>query len=234
MVMTRQRLYYPFLPYFVIFANIISNPHAADCFRDLQLLRQVVLYFLQMHSNHRSARKFEKVTDTFTRLAEGYVRHSLSRPRSDSTERQNVLPSGGLSRSGSNVPGNLGCSHEAPSYPSPADTPPPLTNASNAETPASRGPWQRPETDSISQESHSSPIALLNLFSTPSDTFATSSNPYSNAFPAEVPDIFSQNQQFDDDDFFRDFETKAQNFTLDTNFDWFQWDLCDQNSMILS
>jgi hypothetical protein len=69
------------MAYFVIFGKIISDPHSDHCFQDLQLLRRVVLYFLQMHNNHPSAKKLEKVAETFTLLAEAYVRHSLQNPQ---------------------------------------------------------------------------------------------------------------------------------------------------------
>ncbi|KAH8807251.1 hypothetical protein F5884DRAFT_856835 [Xylogone sp. PMI_703] len=76
-----ESLYQPFMPYFVIFGNILSNPHSSDRFEDLQLLRQLVLYFLQMHNNHRLARKLEKIADGFTRFVETYVRYSMRHPR---------------------------------------------------------------------------------------------------------------------------------------------------------
>ncbi|ESZ91147.1 hypothetical protein SBOR_8481 [Sclerotinia borealis F-4128] len=74
-----QLLYYPFMPYFVLFCNIIADPHSPKCFEDLQLLRKVVYFFLRMHTQHRSARKLEQIAETFTRLAESFVRGSIHR-----------------------------------------------------------------------------------------------------------------------------------------------------------
>lgn len=45
------------------------------CVEDLQLLRQTVLYFLEFQKYHSSAVKLEKVAETFTKIAEAYVRH---------------------------------------------------------------------------------------------------------------------------------------------------------------
>lgn len=63
------------MPYFVVFANVIANPRADSCFEDLQLLRKVVLYFLQMQNNHQSAKKLEKVAETFTRVSRNIYLH---------------------------------------------------------------------------------------------------------------------------------------------------------------
>lgn len=49
---------------------------------DLQLLRQVVLYFLEFQKYHVSAVKLEKVAETFTKIAEAYVRHMFRRQSS--------------------------------------------------------------------------------------------------------------------------------------------------------
>jgi hypothetical protein len=73
MSIPRQLLYQLFALYFVLFANIIFNPTSPQCFKDLQL-RQVVLYFHQMHNNYPSVRKLEKIAEPFMRLAEAYVR----------------------------------------------------------------------------------------------------------------------------------------------------------------
>lgn len=72
------------MPYFVLFSNIIADPYAPTCFDDLQLLRKVVYYFLRMHTQHRSARKLEQIAETFTRLAESFVRGSMNRKSLDS------------------------------------------------------------------------------------------------------------------------------------------------------
>ncbi|TAQ85767.1 hypothetical protein B7494_g5913 [Chlorociboria aeruginascens] len=84
-----QLLYSPFMPYFVVFTNIISDPHSSQCFDDLKLLRQVVLYFLQMDGNHKSACKMERVAETFISLAKAYVRHSM---RGSRLHRNQPLP----------------------------------------------------------------------------------------------------------------------------------------------
>ncbi|KAI9641596.1 hypothetical protein NHQ30_010409 [Ciborinia camelliae] len=89
--MVLQLLYYPFMPYFVLFSNIIADPHSSTCFEDLQLLRQVVYYFLRMHTQHRNARKLEQIAETFTRLAESFVRGSMNR-KSLEGKSPDILP----------------------------------------------------------------------------------------------------------------------------------------------
>jgi hypothetical protein len=71
------------MPFFVIFSNIIADPLATTSFKDLGLLRNVVLYFLQMHNNHPSSKRLEKVAETFTQLAEAYVRRAMSLSKGD-------------------------------------------------------------------------------------------------------------------------------------------------------
>ncbi len=39
-----------------------------------------------MHNNHQSARKLEKVAESFTRLAEAYVRHAIEKASTRETE----------------------------------------------------------------------------------------------------------------------------------------------------
>ncbi|OAL18340.1 hypothetical protein AYO22_10756 [Fonsecaea multimorphosa] len=70
-----QQLYCPFTPFFVLFGEVITNPTAKTSVEDLQLLRQTVLYFLEFQKYHASAVKLEKVAETFTKIAEAYVRH---------------------------------------------------------------------------------------------------------------------------------------------------------------
>ncbi|OAP63977.1 hypothetical protein AYL99_03204 [Fonsecaea erecta] len=70
-----QQLYYPFTPFFVLFGEVITNPTGKTTVEDLQLLRQTVLYFLEFQKYHTSAVKLEKVAETFTKIAEAYVRH---------------------------------------------------------------------------------------------------------------------------------------------------------------
>ncbi|KAJ9615225.1 hypothetical protein H2200_001299 [Cladophialophora chaetospira] len=70
-----QQLYMPFTPFFVLFGEVITNPTSRTNVDDLQLLRQTVLYFLEFQRYHASAVKLEKVAETFTKIAEAYVRH---------------------------------------------------------------------------------------------------------------------------------------------------------------
>jgi hypothetical protein len=65
----------PFTPFFVLFGEVVTNPTAKTSVDDLQLFRQIVLYFFEFQKYHASAVKLEKVAETFTKTAEAYVRH---------------------------------------------------------------------------------------------------------------------------------------------------------------
>ncbi|KIW92345.1 uncharacterized protein Z519_07329 [Cladophialophora bantiana CBS 173.52] len=70
-----QQLYSPFTPFFVLFGEVITNPTSKTSVEDLKVLRQTVLYFLEFQKYHTSAVKLERVAETFTKIAEAYVRH---------------------------------------------------------------------------------------------------------------------------------------------------------------
>jgi hypothetical protein len=224
----RQLLYQPFTPYFVLFANVISNPTCPECFKDLKLLRQVVLYFLQMHNNHPSARKLEKIAETFTRLAEAYVRQSM-----EPQQRASSI---------ANLPSETGKAAEQISAFST-----PLTRSSNSETAPSLTFDEASQFSSMpsfttSEHSlptefdfndHSSdPMALLNFFSisngdnsqTPEGLGAQSTmNVPTNAVPAE----FSEAIGWPSDPLMRELKSVGENPGLDWTFDWFSWEQYD-------
>ncbi|KAK6376219.1 hypothetical protein LTS17_007470 [Exophiala oligosperma] len=84
-----QLLYYPFTPFFVLFGEIVTNPRSKACMDDLQSLRQTVLYYLQFQKYHSSAVKLERVAETFTKIAEAFVRHTF---RQSKTATVNAVP----------------------------------------------------------------------------------------------------------------------------------------------
>jgi hypothetical protein len=87
---TRQLLYYPFTPFFVLFGEVITNPKSSTCFSDLQLLRQTSLYYLEFQKYHSAAIKLERVAESFAKIAETYVRRSLKRRASHGHDKQNI------------------------------------------------------------------------------------------------------------------------------------------------
>jgi hypothetical protein len=206
------------MTYFVIFGNIISDPHSSDCFQDLQLLRRVVLYFLQMHNNHPSAKKLEKVAETFTRLAEAYVRHSMQNPRAKS-------------------PGNTISTHHPMTPDSqfqqlndPSDvTTPPSRLAQSAPAPLSPFSSQGSQMAFDFNDFNSDPMELLNFFSTNHDTsFNTNLNAQDftavEASPTQQPGEFATSSP---NPLLRELENISQNCALDGTFDWFSWDQYD-------
>jgi hypothetical protein len=98
--LSRQLLYYPFTPFFVLFGEVVTNPRSKTCMEDLQLLRQTVLYYLQFQKYHSSAVKLERVAETFTKIAEAFVRHTFRRRSEISAiaTSPNDLVAGGRSR----------------------------------------------------------------------------------------------------------------------------------------
>jgi hypothetical protein len=87
---TRQLLYYPFTPFFVLFGDVVMNPTSSTCFSDLQLLRKTSLYYSDFQKYHSAAIKLERVAESFTKIAETYVRQSLKRRGSHGNDEQNV------------------------------------------------------------------------------------------------------------------------------------------------
>jgi len=213
----RQLLYQPFMAYFVIFGNVISDPHSSDCFQDLQLLRRVVLYFLQMHNNHPSAKKLEKIAETFTRLAEAYVRHSMQNPRAKS-------------------PGNTMSTHHPKIPNSQVEQ---LNGPSGVQAPPSRMAklLSAPLLPTSSRDSqmafdfndfNSDPMELLNFYTSHDTSFSTSFNAQDftamEASPTQQPDEFSTSPP---NPLLRELENISQNCALDGTFDWFSWDQYD-------
>src|ERR1700753_2503695 len=78
----------PFVPFFVLFGEVITNPRSMMTVSDLHLLRQTVLYFLAFQKFHASAVKLEKVAETFTTMAEAYIRHDLRTQTGSTSDAQ--------------------------------------------------------------------------------------------------------------------------------------------------
>jgi hypothetical protein len=213
----RQLLYEPFTPYFTLFTSIITNPKSPTCFNDLQLLRKVVLYFLQMHNSHQSARKLEKVAETFTRLAEAYVRHSMatSTPETNPIYREMDVWNGYGAISaeridgrgeGANTVGNplLTCAIGSESG-----------TGSASMTPSLKG---SAETDFAFGELSADPATLLNFFSTGGETIPSTLSGTSDLGEnagVEVPGS---------DPLMRELHNFGQSSGLDGTFDWFSWE----------
>jgi hypothetical protein len=222
----RQLLYQPFMPYFVVFANIISNPRNNWCFKDLQLLRQVVLYFLQMHNNHQSAKKLEKVAETFTRLAEAYVRHSMQQ----SSDGPCILDAQKLGER--NQP--------LPSDPTNALLEGPLIlqveSSHDIEIDSSQASMASLTNRSDSQNTFnfddlgSDPITLLNFFSAPgfddssAVDFATDLNTESHPLYLDGRTGSPLDAGQPSQPLIRELENIAHSNGLDGTFDWFSWD----------
>ncbi|KAH8594957.1 hypothetical protein B0O99DRAFT_167894 [Bisporella sp. PMI_857] len=220
-----QLLYQPFMPYFVIFAKIISDPRADDCFVNLKLLQQVVLYFLRIHNNHQSAKRLEKVAETFTRLAEAYVRHSIQQQPNDNISAHEDQ--------------GINENEDANNFPSQEDCPD-LTATSAMETEASTvSSTDSPQafsTNNLSDFSafqssfgiadmNSDPMALLNFFSaTPGYEIGDMSSHPEAEFPADGQTPTPQVTDSPSRPLIRGLETIAQNQGLDGNFDWLSWD----------
>jgi hypothetical protein len=215
------------IPYLAIFSNIISDPRSPDCFKDLQLLRQVVIYFLQMHNNHPSAKKLEKVAETFTRLTKAYVRHSMVTPHADINTSHPVFPPSSDQTSASR-PENMGAAagFSTPIYPSTHDghgdtaseisSMPPLTD------------WSDPSTAFNFDDLDSDTLTLLNFFSAPGMEGASTDNFLANPGQQEPTNEFeNENAIPSSTPLFQGLENIAQNYGLDCNFDWFSWDQYD-------
>lgn len=226
----RQLIYQPFTPYFVLFANIISDPDSAECFKDLQLLRKVVLYFLQMHNNHQSAKRLEKVAETFTRLAEAYVRQSMQSRQQVSSRSDDKLNS----RRRPKDP--AACFTTA----APSLTDPGLSEFTNAPKGCPSATDVLDQTQSMLGDLDSDPMALLNFFS-PSNSYAgftTSCMASNTGWLTEVENFEqAQQQQFPTVNtdwapiqLIRGIENIAQNYGLDGTFDWLSWDQYDSST----
>ena len=199
-----------------------------ECFADLQLLRKVVLYFLQMHNNHQSAKRLERVAEAFTRIAEAYVRQSL---------RSRQQASSGLDNKFSSI---RGTSDSAACH---KTTPPVLLDHCLFEF--TNGP-SLSEIDVLDQRQSfvgdldSDPMALLNFIS-PSDSYMGPSNSFratTAAWPAEVENIenaqqlqfYNINSDWMPNQLIHGIENIAQNYGLDGTFDWLSWDQYDDST----
>ena len=209
-----------------MFANVISDAHSVDCFTDLQLLRKVVLYFLQMHNNHQSAKRLEKVTETFTRLAEAYVRQSMQ-----GTQRV----SGGQKRNLNSVYQPTDSSAYYPSMaqssvnPGPSD----LFNPSERFSPIL---YSQDRSQFAFDSLDSDPIALLDFFSHPDSNMSSTASFMTdnmgsldslNEYESHQQQPFSATLDYPPNLLIRGIENIAQNYGLDGSFDWFSWDQYD-------
>jgi len=230
-----QLLYQPFTPYFVLFANIISNPTSPNCFKDLQLLRQVVLYFLQMHNNHPSARKLERIAETFTRLAEAYVRQSM--------EQQQAATSGGPYpiASGNRAERASAAHIDGVSTPQTGSSNPGTSSAGIAFDSASEfssmpsftaSDYSFP-TEFDFNDPSSDPMTLLNFFSNSNGAegvpaaSCTADEPMIEPALKELPQNSPELTDWPSDNLMRELRNIGQNPALDCTFDWFSWDQYD-------
>ncbi|CZR64472.1 uncharacterized protein PAC_14370 [Phialocephala subalpina] len=216
-----QLLYQPFTPYFVLFSNIVSHPTSPTCFKDIQYLHQVVLYFLQMNKNHPSAAKLEKIADTFTRLAEAYVRHTTRRNQNQAHATEHPPPLPSYTQAGPSHSNHLGVaqptSEASPSLPG-LETP--SYASSNPSSDFSSLPPLPPLDLNTGIEFNfndmpTDPLALLNFFTPASDPMNFQGQ------GGEGLDIG------DEEALLRELKSFEQSGTLDGTFDWFSWDAYD-------
>jgi hypothetical protein len=212
------------MPYFVLFGKILSNPHSSDCFTDLQLLRKVVLYFLQMHNNHQSAKKLEKVAETFTKLAEAFVRHSLQEPQQPTLEGQAGNREGGWvskhALAGNTDTAHSTRDHNFSQFPNDSSTP-------SLSIPS----WEIDQALYDFDELESDPIQLLSFFTTPSANFSPMGSSHAGTAVSPMHPLAPQPQQsfsggsdWDKNPLMRGLENIAQSYGLDGSFDWFSWE----------
>ncbi|KAM0146667.1 hypothetical protein ACHAQE_010633 [Botrytis cinerea] len=215
--MALQLLYYPFMPYFVLFSNIIADPHSPTCFDDLQSLRKVVYYFLRMHVQHRSARKLEKIAETFTRLAESFVRGSMSRKAlEDKLPEIDVQPP---SRSSELTSHNTGWT--TPQSPRQTGSHPPVNDAQNASISnnlaSSTGMDLRDLSGDLTDPT------LLSFLSYPIDT-SVFNNEMAEDNPLRDSNLFAEQGRAVADPLLHQLDFLSIEQSLDGNFDWFSWD----------
>ncbi|TGO29272.1 hypothetical protein BPAE_0017g00800 [Botrytis paeoniae] len=212
-----QLLYYPFMPYFVLFSNIIADPNSPSCFDDLQSLRKVVYYFLRMHVQHRSARKLEKIAETFTRLAESFVRGSMSRKAlEDKSPEINVEP---LSR-GSEMTTHI-TGWTVPQIPRQTGSYPPGNDSQNANTSnniaASIGMDLRDLSGDLTDPT------LLSFLSYPMDPSAFNTE-MAEDNPLRDINSFTEQGRAVADPLLHQLDFLSTEQSLDGHFDWFSWD----------
>ncbi|KAF7909060.1 hypothetical protein EAE99_011541 [Botrytis elliptica] len=212
-----QLLYYPFMPYFVLFSNIIADPHSPSCFDDLQSLRKVVYYFLRMHVQHRSARKLEKIAETFTRLAESFVRGSMSRKAlEDKSPEINVEPPSRSSELTSHITG-----WTVPQSQRQTGLYPPGNDVQNANTSnniaASTGMDLRDLSGNLTDPT------LLSFLSYPMDT-SVFNNEMAEDNPLRDVNSFTEQGRAVADPLLHQLDFLSTEQSLDGNFDWFSWD----------
>ncbi|TGO62397.1 hypothetical protein BCON_0020g00700 [Botryotinia convoluta] len=212
-----QLLYYPFMPYFVLFSNIIADPHSPSCFDDLQSLRKVVYYFLRMHVQHRSARKLEKIAETFTRLAESFVRGSMSRKALEGKSPEiNVEPLSRSSELTSHVTG-----WTVPQHPRQTGSYPPGNDSQNVNI--SNNIAASTEMDLRDLSGDLTDPTLLSFLSYPMDTSAFNTEMAEDNPLGDISSFTEQGRAVTDPLLHQlDFLSTEQ--SLDGNFDWFSWD----------
>lgn len=198
----------------------------------------MVLYFLQMHNNHQSTGKLEKVAESFTRLAEAYVRHVMGKasttrnsdevtdhPEHSSARHMNTVPETLVLNGGIQDTHWIKSSSAQPS--------------SIAFMPTFD---QNPSFDfDLHCDLNSDPRALLNFFSisnyenysAPTATSDQTSGPYTpfeqsrNQYPANQN--ISDASAWQKTEVFQELENIAHNGGFDVTFDWFSWDQYDDS-----
>lgn len=191
-----------------------------------------------MHSNHPSAKRLEKVADTFTRLAEAYVRHSM--------QQQNGSSKAKTPNEVDTFAADIAVASVSPAIPDLIfHDAPDIANSDDALHIPDReeiSSWM----STLSSEDHlnsmnfdhldSDPMALLNFFSTnpylDMPASAAQVEPCTERFVMQAQtsaNAMADNRPTTADQLFRELEQRAMNCAVDGTFDWFSWDAYDQN-----
>ena len=178
-----------------------------------------------MHNNHQSAKRLEKVAETFTRLAEAYVRQFMQGTRPSWRE-------GNLDKM--SIP-----TISAARYTSMAHSSTDLSSSdfSTPFEPFSSTPFPlNDHTRFVSDDLDCDPMALLNFFSHfDPNISSTGSFMTGSTGPSVQSSDFDTSQQQPrcgssycvPQPLIRGLENVAQHYGLDASFDWFSWDQCD-------
>ncbi|TGO81166.1 hypothetical protein BPOR_1304g00010 [Botrytis porri] len=202
---------------------LYADPHSSSCFDDLQSLRKVVYYFLRMHVQHRSAQKLEKIAETFTRLAESFVRGSMSRKAmEDKSPEVNVELPSRSSESTSHITG-----WTAPQSPRQTGLYSPGNHAQNAHISNNIPVSTRMDLRDLSGDL--TDPTLLSFLSYPMDTSVFNTEMTENNSLRDINSFIEQGRAVADPLLHQlDFLSTEQ--SLDGNFDWFSWDSYARNA----
>ncbi|OCL13053.1 hypothetical protein AOQ84DRAFT_333229 [Glonium stellatum] len=200
-----QLLYHPFTPFFVLFGNIVRDPLAESTTEDLNLLRSTVAYFSRMDSCGNTVGKLEKIARVFSSLAEASIQHAARNAR--------------LARAGESTASTLGMSSTgarqsldqafASDYPSSSLLPPTSYNMNEI-------PFSSDEMDSD---------VLLGWLSSPDSTLPFSASAqHGGEVQEQEHDLYSKSSIRSAS------QIKGRKRSLDCTFDWFSWDLYNDNN----